>query len=183
MKVWAYVILIGLVAFLSACKRPNKNPELIDPIYMDLLKEMKFYADQEKKFKDEAEAAKVEMEKEDPRTGNAKAIKSRYHGKLKDAEKARQMQVFYELHAKNRKNEAREAYLAAFKADKPWPDPKEYEGFQTMMALRKANKSWDSRTKKWNTRLAELKKASGGEKSGEKKGEAGEAEAPKSSGH
>lgn len=178
MKVYANVILLVFVVVLTACKRPMKNPESIDPIYGDLLKEMKLYEGLVKKFSDEAEAARLEMEKEDPRTGNAKAIKNRYYGKLKDTENAKQMMVFYELHAKTRKKEAREAYLEAFKSENPWPDPKEYEGFQTQMALRKASRSWDSRTKKWNSRLAEIKKAS---KAGESAGKSESAsEAPKS---
>lgn len=176
MKVYIRLILLSVVVILAGCKRPMKDPETIDPIYGDLLKEMKFYEGQVKKFNDEAEAARLEMEKEDPRTGNAKAIKNRYYGKLKDANSAQQMQVFYELHAKTRKREAREAYLEAFKKDKPWPDPQEYEGFKDQMALRKASRSWDSRTKKWNARLAELKKAA---KTGEAAEKSGEGEAPK----
>lgn len=158
-----------LLAFiLVGCKRPMKNPELIDPIYTDLLKESKVYLELSSKFLAEAEATKVELEKEDPRTGNAKAIKNRYYGKLRDAENAKQMQVYYELHARSRKREARESYLKAFLADKPWPDPSEYEGYQTQVALRKANRSWDARAKKWSSRLAEIKKGApsgGGEKS------------------
>ncbi len=177
MKVYINIILLSLVVISVGCKRPMKNPESIDPIYGDLLKEMKSYEALVKKFSDEAEAARLEMEKEDPRTGNAKAIKNRYHGKLKDAENAKQIMVFYELHAKTRKREARESYLEAFKADKQWPDPKEYEGFQTQMALRKASRSWDSRTKKWSARLADIKKAT---KAGEGSGKSESAsEAPK----
>ncbi|OQW47749.1 MAG: hypothetical protein A4S09_14420 [Proteobacteria bacterium SG_bin7] len=172
MKVYVRAILLGFIVLLVGCKRPMKDPETIDPIYGDLLKEMKFYESQVKKFADEAEATRLEMEKEDPRTGNAKAIKSRYYGKLRDAETAKQMMVFYELHAKTRKKEARESYLVAFKTDRPWPDPKEYEAFQTRMALRKANRSWDSRTKKWSARLEEIKKAAKiGESGGKPEGE------------
>lgn len=175
MKVYVNAILLIFFVILAGCKRPMQNPETIDPIYGDLLKEMKAYEALVKKFSDEAEAARLEMEKEDPRTGNAKAIKNRYYGKLRDTEKAKQMMVFYELHAKTRKKEARESYLAAFKAEKPWPDPVEYEGFQTRMALRKASRSWDSRTKKWSSRLADMKKA---DKAGESNTKS-ESEAPK----
>ncbi len=180
MKVYLKLSFLIFAFFLAACKRPMKNPELIDPIYIDLLKESKAYADQAAKLLAEAEAAKLEWEKEDPRTGNAKAIKNRYYGKLKEAESAKQMQVFYELHAKTRKKEAREQYLTAFKADKPWPDPSEYDGYQTKMSLRKANKSWDSRTKKWSTRQTALKKASGADQAG---GEEGKSEGASKGGH
>lgn len=129
-----------------------KNPELIDPIYQELLKETKVYTDMAVKLRAEADAAKVEWEKADVKSGRARAAKNRYYSKLKEAEHAHQKSLFYELRANSRRLEARKLYIVAFEKDIPWPDPAEYEAYQDENRLKKSNMSWDARAPKWSKR-------------------------------
>ncbi len=150
-------ILLGLAFGIMGCKRPMQNPELIDPIYMELLKESKTHDDVKKAKQAEMEAIKAEMKDADPRSGRGKTAKSRYYSKEKEFYFHQQMAVYYKLRARTRKYEARDSYLKAFSEGKAWPDPKEYEDYQAQVALRKGNRLWDVRVPKWSQRLKKYK--------------------------
>lgn len=129
---------------LSACKKPLPDPEVFDPIYRDL----KGLADAKKKEVEEAikakEAAIKNFEKEKPNTLEKKLA-------YREVEKAgakiaplEQEAHYYEIRANRRKLEDKVNYLAAFKADKAWPDPDEYSKWQVNRQLATAPRTWSS---------------------------------------
>ncbi len=158
-QIYLVIILTSMLSGIAGCKKPIENPELLDPIYADLLKESKFYDDAAKTKQAELEAIKKEWEEAPPQTGREKMARNRYYNKEREVTKAYQTARFFELRARTRKSEDKKAYLKAFLADKPWPDPNEYEAYQMETRLTKANRNWDARTKKWSARLKEVRSA------------------------
>lgn len=142
----ALIALISLV--LSGCKKPMENPETRDPIYSALLSDKSAYkgaAEAEKKTIAELEA---EIAKLGPRDQIKKPKIRELYTRKKNLEQMEQQALYFEIRAEQRKAHAREEYLKAFHADKPWPDPAEFEAYKRAKKLRQASKNWDDRVPK-----------------------------------
>jgi hypothetical protein len=138
---------------LVSCKTENPNPELLDPIYKDLVKEANNYKKQYEEQKKILEGLNKDLEKTTPRSLEKKLV-------LRDLKKVkplipkyRQLADFYSIRAKRRKIVARQAYREAFQQDKDWPDPEEYESYLVQKRLRAVNLNWGARVPKLKDRI------------------------------
>lgn len=139
-------VLVIMISF--GCSRPNPNPELIDPIYSDLLQRSavaKAGADTKKaeikKLKEEI----AELPARDPTKRKLQEDLSKNEMLLVVAD---QEGLYYEIRANQRKTYAREEYAKAFEAGKPWPDPKDYETYKIQRKLKDAPREWTGKVAK-----------------------------------
>jgi len=141
--------LILSTALLTACSRPEPNPEIRDPIYGELLSQKavaeKAVVDAEK----DLDAAKKELEKARPQTGEYGTARNKYFGAQRDLHRAQQNAAFRAERARLRKIQAKSEYLDDFFGPKKgWPDPGEYSRF-------KQEEKNAKRPRKWSEVLAE----------------------------
>jgi len=61
---------------------------------------------------------------------------------------ARQRKAYFEIRSAQRKEYDQKAYLKAFEADQPWPNPLEVAEYKKMKALRNASLNWEDRVPK-----------------------------------
>ena len=131
-----------------ACKKKHPTPEVLDPIYNDLVKQAGFFkgkVEQEKKQIKKLEKTLAETEARTiERVATAKDIrfaKKRLEKYVQDAK-------FYEIRSEHRKAQSRYEYNLAFSQDKDWPDPEEYKKYLVNKKLREAPRNWGYRVPK-----------------------------------
>ncbi len=146
-------LFLAIFVFLSlGCKEELPNPETLDKIYNDLLSEKKEVGKSLKEEEGTLASLFEERKKVAPRSierrVNIKGIKK----SRKKVVKLRQRLKYLDIRARRRLVETRKSYRIAFKQEKPWPDPKEYEYYQTQKRLRSAPRNWALRVPKLHAR-------------------------------
>ncbi len=141
-------IIVSISLFLISCKEENPNPELLDPIYSHLQTE-------EKEYTKKAEENKKNLEQYEKDFKNSRPRSAERIVAFKSLKKARKNQVylnqkakFFKIRAEHRKFQGRKSYRIAFRDNRPWPDPKEYENFLTNNRLKNTDLNWGKRVPK-----------------------------------
>lgn len=141
MRIYLLLFIIGSLA-LSGCKKPDPHPELKDPIFLDLQREL---GEAQKAV--DAEKANLEEHKKNlqsavPQTGQIKYAQKRYNDSVALISKLQQMVKYWEVRLDTRQSDARKQYLEAYNKEKPWPDPKEWEEYQSIQKMQHIQKTW-----------------------------------------
>ena len=146
------ILRLGILSILTVvmvgCNKEDPNPELRDPIYQDLVKEHKKH----EKLLEDAQKALVTIEKEldevDARSLDRKIKNREYQKAVKGIVKLKEQTEFYRIKSELRKVYGRKAYRIAFKNKEEWPNPKEFEDYNTNKRLRAAPRNWSHRVPK-----------------------------------
>ncbi len=150
-----FLAVITLSFVMSGCRSKDPNPELKDPIFQSLKKEAD---DAERAFK-EAETAKDEAYKAfqsaTAQTIELKEAEKEYWKAVKRVDSLRPTVRYLKIRTERRKVEARAAYAAAFARGEEanWPNPEEFEAYQTNKRLREASLNWNRRVPKLQDRI------------------------------
>lgn len=152
---WFFILL---VLFSAGCTSHDPNPELKDPIYLDLKNIVgdlasdvaihKATIDDETKNKDLAE----------PRSKDLALTRNRLREAEQRLKKAEQALNYYEIKVERRRLEARLAYEKAHQKGESWPDPAEFQAYQTNKELKSANQQWSARVPKLQERIESFQK-------------------------
>jgi hypothetical protein len=142
------IIIITLLFTLVGCKKQNKNPELLDPIYLHLLKKKKELTKQAKENRVSIEQNEKVVSNSLPRSAERIVAKKALRKAIKNQMFLDQKAKFYTIRAEHRKYQCRKSYKIAFMKNKPWPNPKEYENFITNNRLKEAPLNWGQRVPK-----------------------------------
>lgn len=140
-----FIIFFFLLISLVGCKKPDPSPELRDPIYQDLVNEVRDVASQivsEQKNLDE-HLKNLDLVK--PQTGQIKYAEKRVSESRARLERLRQRKLYLDLRLETRKRLDGEKYLEAYHKDQAWPDPKEHEEYKAQKKLDQAGSVWDSK--------------------------------------
>ncbi len=137
------IFLTTALFFLTACEKPNPHPETLDPIYSEFEKEAAAAENSAKAAEKELEGFEKDREAVVPQSGQIKYAEKRVSETKARIEKLRQMVQYWKIRAESRKEWAMKSYMAAYKAKKPWPDPKEYEEYKQLRKLEQAPKQWN----------------------------------------
>lgn len=138
------LILIAVMAFLTACTQKDPNPEHADGIYKDLVAELGLA----RRALDLEEKALATLLKEKalavPQTGQIKFANK----KIADAEERimimRQRVTFFEISASQRAEHARLKYEESLRpGGKPWPDKDELELYNSVTKFQRDKLAWD----------------------------------------
>lgn len=152
---WISISLITLFILQSlGCSRPLEEPELIDPIYLDLLKTSSEYANEHKTALSAAKEAREQLKDRTPGTIEVKQARKTLNENKSKLTHLAQMSLYYEIKAKKRRIEARSDYHQALKRGESWPKPEDYQNFLSEKKLRNASKNWNKRVPKLSARTA-----------------------------
>ena len=137
-----YVLIILSMLFAVGCNRPDPNPELKDPIYLDIQREL-----QEAKREVDAQEKQLEEFKKAfasvvPQTGQIKFAQKRLNDATDKLQRQRQMVRYWEIRLDTRKAESKKLYQQAFSKDKPWPNQQEWQEYKTIRAAQTKPKLW-----------------------------------------
>lgn len=141
--------IISLVCFallfFASCTKHDPNPELKDPIYLDIKTQMglaeKSLAEASAKIKEFS----GELAGALPQTGQIKILQRKlyYHEKQKDL--FQQQIKYWLIRSEDRIKQARIDYAKSLSGGPAWPDPKEYETYLSEKKLRLAKIEWDAK--------------------------------------
>ncbi|WP_413569136.1 hypothetical protein ACLWBD_17650 [Bdellovibrio sp. HCB117] len=137
------VCLIILSFALSACNKPDPNPELKDPIYSDLSATLAATTQAIEAEKKALEGFQKELSEVVPQTGQIKYAQKRVFDSQQKIARLEQEKQYYELKIEARKKSSKKSYMAAFKKGESWPNPKEFEDYQAQKKFREAKRTWD----------------------------------------
>ena len=151
------LIIIFLGLSVVSCKKELPNPELLDPIYKDLLSETKSVRSELKDSKANLETLLKERETVKVRT-LAKTVNQRDTIKTrKNILRLKQRLKYLEIRTERRRVETRRSYKIAFSKGEAWPDKEEYKHYRTNRRLRAAPRNWNSRVPKLHARNPNFK--------------------------
>jgi hypothetical protein len=142
------IVIMLLTILVSACRKEEANPEFLDPIYSDLDKERLGALAAKETSEKSVEADEKALEKTAPRTidrRNAEEELSKEQTKLM---RITQFVEYLTIRTERRRVESRRDYKLAFLANKPWPDPKEYQDYLTHKRLVESSRNWSDRVPK-----------------------------------
>lgn len=136
------IFLFLLTNLLLSCSKPNPNPELLDPIYMDLQNEKKSVEaeiEAEGKMRDEFADA---IRKAVPHTGQIKFAQKRFFDSEGRLTKLKQRLEYYTFKIESRKKLVKVEYLKSFRKKEPWPKPEEYKDYLVQKNLDRSPPYW-----------------------------------------
>jgi len=162
------ILLTILLVTLVGCKSENPNPELLDPIYADLKKEAEAAGKAIEAELKERESAQIAISKAPPNSMELRDAEKMYWKSNKKIEVLRPIELYYKIHAERRRVEGRAAYRMAFSKGGAWPDPAEFQGYETNKRLRSADRNWSKRVPKLASRVPASKGGGDGKKEAKK---------------
>lgn len=128
------------------CRKPDPAPEMRDPIYSSIKKDLKKAEGSLKEAETEFEENKSNLDKIEPYTRQSKTFWGKYWRSEKKVRKAKQKVHFLNLHLINRKYAAKNSYIRAFnaKAEDSWPSPNTINRYKLNKRLKNAPRKWNS---------------------------------------
>lgn len=142
----ATLVLFTLIA--SGCNRANPTPEVLDPIYADLVQRSVLAKAAAEGAKEEAKKLREELEKLPARDITRRKTQEDIGKQDSRHNVAEQEALYYEIRAEQRKQYARTEYMKAFEKNEPWPDPNDFETYKLQRKLRDAPREWSSKIEK-----------------------------------
>jgi hypothetical protein len=144
-----YLILLFTYSFfVLGCKKPDPNPHLRDPIYLDILSEIAAHQSSIEAEKKQLKEHEKTLREAKPQTGQIKLAEKRVWESKDRLAKMNQMLRYWQSRQVSREIEAKEAYLRAWDAKTPWPDPEEFERYEAQKALSEmGSKEWSAKNR------------------------------------
>jgi len=141
------VTLVTLVT-LVGCKQRIDNPELVDPIYQDIVSETRSaqtaIATEIKEIKTVKEQLSALRARDSSRAPLLRELAMHERSLVL----AKQNYAYLKVRSEQRRLYDIQAYERAFLADRPWPDQAEVAEFRKIKKLRASSRSWDDRVPK-----------------------------------
>lgn len=142
------LIILAYSLISVSCEKMLESPELVDPIYLDLLvqaKSMETLAIEEKK---KVEELQKEIEKLPNQSGLKQKLEKKIFASQHKVDQSSQMSKYYKLSALKRKREIRKYYPIIFSKRESWPQNDVKKQYDAHKRLLNAPKLWDQRIPK-----------------------------------
>lgn len=149
------LFVVSFSIFIGGCSKHDPNPELRDPIFLDLKDRVGDLNRDVNSLKATVEEEQAKVESSEPRSKDLALARKRLREAKIKLGRAEQELRYFEIRLERRKLESRLAYEKAFSADRPWPDKKEFEAYEANKELKSAQSSWSSRVPKLKDRIKE----------------------------
>lgn len=147
-RILSVYMLLTCFFLIVGCKKENPNPELLDPIYQDLISVRKTAEKDLKDAMKKLEGIEKDYKTTEPRSLSRKTVYKDLLNTRKKVKFLEQRLKFTEIRVKRRKVEGRRKYRIAFQKGEVWPDPKEYEYYKQYNKLKNADLNWNKRVPK-----------------------------------
>jgi hypothetical protein len=153
--VFLRTIFLGFIVIfgLSGCKRPHSNPETLDPIYADMLAEVRAAENTIQNEQKEIEALKAKIAALKPRDIMRGSFGRELLSREKKVRSYKERKTYFETRAEQRKAYVQREYLAAFEKDETWPNPADYQTYLATKKLQSVSRNWDDRVPKLTRHL------------------------------
>lgn len=137
--------LLFFLGVLTACNRPHPNPEIMDPIYLDLVRRAQEAEREYQEGLSKANAAHLAIQSSQVNTLDRQVAKKDWLQSRQKLPFLEERAKFLKIQAERRRVMSRLSYRLAFERGDAWPEPQEYEFYKAHRRLREAPQSWDHR--------------------------------------
>ncbi len=144
--------VVVLLLLLASCNKPDPNPELKDPIYLDLLKRVKEMEGQITEEGKTLEEHKGALAKVLPQTGQNKYAQKRVFDSENRIEHLKQLKKYLEISSESRKMKDALEYSRSMNKGEPWPDSAEFKDYMDRRKGDVIPRAWN-----YKARVEELK--------------------------
>jgi hypothetical protein len=138
-----FLTVLSILTVLCGCHSPNPHPELGDPIYLDIERDLKASAGAVQSEEKNLEDLKKALKDIKPQTGQIKYAMKKIYDSEGRLVKLRQINTYLQLRLDTRAKEDGINYLRAFEKDIPWPDPNEYKTYMSYKNMQLAPRAWN----------------------------------------
>jgi hypothetical protein len=138
-------LIFSTFLVMTACSKPNPTPEVLDPIYLDISKELSSTQAELEREKKTLDEQIKELKKVQPQTGQVKYAQKRVDDTVHKMDHLKQMITYLEIRLESRKSESRSSYIQAYNSKAVWPDPNELVKYQAQKRLENAPKEWNAK--------------------------------------
>ena len=163
--------LFGLAFTLTGCSSVDPNPELKDPIYLDLsqtIEETHELMGNADMFREMAKDELKTLETGDPEIAT---LNKDIHRETLKIQAYKQKIRYLEIRKERRRLESRLAYARSLESEATWPDQKEYAAYQAHKKLRNASSNWNERVPRLKERIDHYTRKMNGEPEPARKGD------------
>ncbi len=181
-----FFVFAVLCLFTLSCEKPMDNPELVDPIYNDLLNDAKTSVGLATTEEKNLESLNKDIEALKAGDNSRKnKMRQRFESETKITG-FKQRAQYFQLRGLKRKEYVLDNYPKYFAKHLPWPDSEEWHDYQASKKLQMASRDWGTRVPKLGKRIKEYNASaaaaySGGGKAEGAKKESGESAPEKGS--
>lgn len=132
---------------VSACNKPDSNPELKDPVFNDIQADLSVVSTTLEAELKNLQGFEKELAEVVPQTGQIKYARKRVNESKEKINRLEQEKIYLGLKLEARMKESKKSYLKAFKTGEAWPNPNEWESYRTEKRLRNAKRTWDAKNR------------------------------------
>lgn len=108
------IIFVYFFIFAAGCNNIDKQPELKDKIYQDLVADRENAKKEIESAEKDVQDKKAELEKATPQTGQIKRAKEKYYSALNQLEKINQKYEYLKIKAESRATYVKKMYVQAY---------------------------------------------------------------------
>lgn len=141
MKLTTFAIL--LLFFLTGCTQADPNPELSDPVYRDLKKELTLAEESLAFAKEELLARQEGLRNVVPQTGQIKTLQNKVFQAESEIARLNQQRLFFEISVEQRRLHVNTRYADSLRGGNPWPDKKELQDFEKAQKFQREKIAWE----------------------------------------
>lgn len=142
-----FFIILLLGSLISACDRPEAEPEKRDPLYLSVVSEEQSVRSQRIALMKELEGFEKDLLMVAPQTGQIKYAQKRVFETQEKITKLEQLEKYWKLKAVERKAFSRRKYLEAYSKKETWPNPEEYQEYLAEKKLIDAPRAWNVKSR------------------------------------
>lgn len=154
-------IQLVILFCLFGCKSRIEQPELIDPIYLDLTRLESMHSKTAEEERKQIEDVEHRIESLEPHSLELVQARKELSAVSKKRDRSEQLARFYKIRAEKRKFEDRVTYDEAFRANETWPKPEEFEFYKQNQKLRSVSMNWQSNVPSLINRYSKNKELAG----------------------
>ncbi len=140
--------LLGLSVLQISCNRKDPNPEVRDPLYLELQAKLKEAEQELAAAQAQYAEAEANLAKVTPQTGQIKYASKRLWSSAERIIKLQQIVRYFEIKIESQKWRAKEEYLISYYKKTPWPNEKPREDFRAMYKARQIERNWSAKARR-----------------------------------
>lgn len=154
-----FILFLPFILILFGCNSPDPNPELKDPIYMDIHKQEQTTQADLKAEENALIQAQLDLSKTKPQTGQVKYAQKKVYEIESRISKIKQTLAYLEIRKKSRELYSRKSYMKSFLDKTPWPNPNEINEYKVHQRLEQAPRHWNVKQRLLDASLVNKKKS------------------------
>lgn len=137
------LFLLILCLLFHSCNKKDPNPELKDPIYLDLVSERDIMTKSIEEMEKDITSQEKDVKSAILQTGQLKSFENKLFETKNNLTRLKQQKQYFDIKIELRKQEAIVKYDESLHGGKKWPDDDEIKIYRSKLKLYREKMEWD----------------------------------------